>query len=68
MKFDQRPCTIITHDLLPDSGAILKIHKKFDFDQNQLKISIQHTYRKKYKSGEFSPFHFWQNLFKDLVL
>ena len=28
--------------LWPDFGATLKIHKKSNFDRNQLKLSIQH--------------------------
>ena len=40
--FDEIPCTIIVQGLLPDFGATLKIHKKSNCDQNQLKISKQH--------------------------
>ena len=43
MKFDQRPCTIITHDLLPDSGAILKIDKKSNFEHHVHTCTIFHT-------------------------
>ena len=32
----------IVHRLWPDFGATLKIHKKSNCDQNQLKISKQH--------------------------
>ena len=32
----------IVQDLLPDFGATLKIHKKTNFDWNQLKLDIQH--------------------------
>ena len=41
MKFGQRPCTIV-QGLLPDFGTTLKICKKYNFDQNQLKLSTQH--------------------------
>ena len=34
----------IVQGLLPNFGATLKIHKKFNFDQNQLKLSTQHKY------------------------
>ena len=34
----------IVQGLLPDFRATLKIHKKSNFDQNHLKISIQHKY------------------------
>ena len=37
--FDEIPCTIV-QGLWPDFGATLKIHKKSNFDQNQLKLSI----------------------------
>ena len=61
MKFGQRPCTIV-QGLWPDFGATLKIHKKSNFDQNQLELSTQHEnmymYQKKYKNEEFSPSHF----------
>ena len=40
-KFWPRPCTIV-QGLLPDFGATLKIHKKSNFDWNQLKLSTQH--------------------------
>ena len=40
-----------------------KIHKKSNFDRNQLKLSTQHKfmymYQKKYKNREFSPSQFW---------
>ena len=39
--FDKIPCTIV-QGLSPDFGAILKIHKKSNFDRNQLKLSTQH--------------------------
>ena len=39
--FDQIPCTI-AHGLWPDFGATLKIHKKLDYDRNQLKLDKQH--------------------------
>ena len=32
----------IVQGLLPDFGANLKIHKKSNFDRNQLKLSTQH--------------------------
>ena len=41
MKFGQSPCTIV-QGLWPDFGATLKIHKKSNFDWNQLKVSKQH--------------------------
>ena len=41
MKFGQKPCTIV-QGVLPDFGATLKISKKSNFDQNQLKLSTQH--------------------------
>ena len=41
--FDEIPCTI-AHGLWPDFGATLKIHKKSNFDQNQLKLHKQHKY------------------------
>ena len=37
MKFGQNPCTIV-QGLWPDFGATLKICKKSNFDQNQLKL------------------------------
>ena len=48
MKFGQRPCTIV-QGLLPDFGATLKIHKKSNFDRNQLKLSTQHKYMYMYQ-------------------
>ena len=33
----------------PDFGATLKIHKKPNFDQNQLKLSTQHKYMYMYQ-------------------
>ena len=48
--FDKIPCTI-AHGLWPDFSVTLKIHKKSNFDWNQLKISTQHknmcVYQKK---------------------
>ena len=41
MKFGQRPCTIV-QGLLSNFRATLKIRKKSNFDQNQLKLSKQH--------------------------
>ena len=41
MKSGQRPCTIV-QGFWPNFGATLKIHKKSNCDQNQLKISKQH--------------------------
>ena len=35
--------------LWPDFGATLKIHKKFKFDWNQLKLSTQHKYMYMYQ-------------------
>ena len=37
VKFGQNPCTIV-QGLWPDFGATLKIRKKSNFDQNQLKL------------------------------
>ena len=48
MKFGQQPCTIV-QGLIPDFGATLKIRKKFNFDQNQLKLSTQHKYMYMYQ-------------------
>ena len=42
-KFGLRPCTIV-QGLWPDFGATLKIHKKSNFDRNQLNLSTQHKY------------------------
>ena len=42
-KFGQIPCTII-QGLCPNFGTTLKIHKKSNFDRDQLKLSIQHKY------------------------
>ena len=42
--FDEIWPTIIVQGLLLDFGAILKIHKKSNFDRNQLKLSTQHKY------------------------
>ena len=39
--FDKIHCTIV-QALWPDFGATLKIHKKSNFDRNQLKLSKQH--------------------------
>ena len=38
-----RPCTIVQGHL-PDFGATLKIPKKSNFDENQLKLSTQYKY------------------------
>ena len=43
MKFGPRPCTIVQAFWL-DFGATLKIHKKSNFDRNELKFSTQHNY------------------------
>ena len=40
MKFGRRPC--IVQGLSLDFGATLKICKKSNFDQNQLKLAKQH--------------------------
>ena len=40
----QDPVLYIVQGLWPDFGANLKIHKKSNFDWNQLKISTQHKY------------------------
>ena len=53
MKSGQRPCTIV-QGLLPDFGATLKIHKKSNFDQNQLTLSIQHKYMYMYEVSQSS--------------
>ena len=37
------PCTIV-QGLWLNFGATLKIHKKSNFDWNQLKLSTQHKY------------------------
>ena len=34
----------IVQGLWPDFGVTLKIHKKCNFDRNQLKLSTQHKY------------------------
>ena len=39
--FDELPCTIV-QGIWPDFGATLKIHKKSNFNRNQLKLSTQH--------------------------
>ena len=39
--FDEMPCTI-AHGLWPSFGVTFKIHKKFNFDRNQLKVNKQH--------------------------
>ena len=39
----------IVHGLWPNFGANLKIHKKSNFDRNQLKISTQHKYMYMYQ-------------------
>ena len=41
VKFGQNHCTIV-QGLLPDFGATLKNRKKFNFDQNELKLETQH--------------------------
>ena len=43
------PETIIVQGLWPDFGATLKIHKKSNFDRNQLKLSTQHKYMYMYQ-------------------
>ena len=48
MKFGQMPCTIV-QGLWPNFGATLKIHKKSNFDLNQLKLSTQHKYMYMYQ-------------------
>ena len=48
MKFGSRPCTIV-QGLLPDFWAILKICKKSNFDQNQLKLYTQYKYMYMYQ-------------------
>ena len=47
-KFGQNHCTIV-QGLLSNFGATLKNHKKFKFDRNQLKLSIQHKYMYMYQ-------------------
>ena len=39
--FDKILCTIV-QGVRPDFGANLKIHKKSNFDRNQLKLDTQH--------------------------
>ena len=39
--FDKIPCTIV-QGVWPDFGTTLKIHKKSNFDRNQLKLDTQH--------------------------
>ena len=39
----------IVQGLWPDFGATLKIHKKSKYDQNQFKLSTQHTYMYMYQ-------------------
>ena len=39
----------IVQGLLPDFGVTLKIRKKYNFDQNQLKLSTQHKYMYMYQ-------------------
>ena len=43
-------------------AATIKIHKKYNFDRNQFKLSTQHKYmymyQKNYKNEEFFPSHF----------
>ena len=62
MKFGQRPCTIV-QGLGPDFGATLKIRKNPNLIgiSSKLKHNIRTCMciRKNYKSGEFSPSHFW---------
>ena len=41
MKFGQKPCTIV-QGLWLDFLATSKNRKKFNFDQNQLKLVTQH--------------------------
>ena len=52
----------IVHGHWPDFGPTLNIHKKSNFDQNQLKllhnIITFICIRKCNKNGEFSPSHF----------
>ena len=43
MNFGRRPCTIV-QGIWPDFGATSKIHKKSNFDRNELKLSTQHKY------------------------
>ena len=40
-NFDKIPCTIV-QGVWPDFGATLKIHRKSNFDWNQLKLDTQH--------------------------
>ena len=42
------PCTIV-QGLWPDFLATLKIHKKSNFDRNQLKVDTQHKYMYMYQ-------------------
>ena len=57
--------TLYSQGPWPHFGTTLKIHKKSNFDQNQLKVSIQHECIKKFNENEE---FFWQNLAKDHVL
>ena len=43
------PKTIIVQGIWLDFGATLKIHKKSNFDRNQLKVSTQHKYMYMYQ-------------------
>ena len=49
-EIGQRPCTIV-QGLWPNFGATLKMCKKSNFDQNQLKLDMQrkniYTYQEK---------------------
>ena len=48
MKSGLRPCTIV-QGLWPDFRASLKICKKSNFQQNQLKLSTKHKYMYMYQ-------------------
>ena len=52
----------IVQGLWPNFGGALKIHKKSNFDWKFLhNIRTCTCMRKNYKTGEFSPSHFWSN-------
>ena len=56
---DEISCTTV-QGALSNFGANLKIHKKSNFDWNQLKICTQLKYMYMHqKNGEISPSHIW---------
>ena len=40
--FDKIPCTVCSTGYFVKFWSKFKIHKKYNFDQNQLKLSTQH--------------------------